>query len=53
MTEQVLVTVFDELHLAKVRLEGMVLKPNMVIAGKNSPKQATRRRRSPRRRFMC
>ena len=41
VTEQVLVTVFDELHLAKVRLEGMVLKPNMVIAGKNSPKQAT------------
>jgi fructose-bisphosphate aldolase class I len=33
--------VFDELYEAKVRLEGMVLKPNMVIAGKNAKSQAS------------
>ena len=31
-------TVFDELYDARVRLEGMVLKPNMVIDGKNARK---------------
>lgn len=40
VTEWTLKTVFQELHIAGVKLEGMVLKPNMVIAGKNSPKQA-------------
>ena len=33
--------VFAELYDAGIDLEGMVLKPNMVIAGKNSPVQAS------------
>jgi fructose-bisphosphate aldolase, class I len=40
VTEWVLKTVFQELFEQRVVLEGMVLKPNMVIAGKKSPKQA-------------
>jgi fructose-bisphosphate aldolase, class I len=40
VTEWVLNTVFDELYEARVRLEAMVLKPNMVIAGKNAASQA-------------
>ncbi len=36
VTEFVLKTVFDELAEARVKLEGMVLKPNMVIDGKNA-----------------
>jgi fructose-bisphosphate aldolase class I len=40
VTEWVLSTVFDELFLARVRLEAIVLKPNMVIAGKNARQQA-------------
>ncbi len=35
-------TVFDELVEANVLLEGMVLKPNMVVAGKNCPDQPSR-----------
>ena len=42
VTDFVLKTVFDELYDARVRLEGMVLKPNMVISGKKAPKQASR-----------
>jgi fructose-bisphosphate aldolase, class I len=38
VTEIVLKTVFDELFDARVRLEGMVLKPNMVIDGKRARK---------------
>lgn len=38
VTELVLQTVFAELHEAGVKLEGMVLKPNMVIDGKNARK---------------
>ncbi|MCR4281882.1 MAG: fructose-bisphosphate aldolase class I [Bauldia sp.] len=41
VTEKTLKAVFDELRLANVNLRGVVLKPNMVVAGKNSPKQAT------------
>jgi fructose-bisphosphate aldolase class I len=41
VTELVLNTVFAELYEADVALEGMVLKPNMVIAGKNAPEQAS------------
>ena len=41
MTEWTLATVFDELHVADVKLEGMVLKPNMVVPGKNGTKQAS------------
>jgi fructose-bisphosphate aldolase class I len=40
VTEFVLRTVFDELFEARVFLEGSVLKPNMVISGKKSEKQA-------------
>lgn len=38
VTEWVLKTVFQELFDARVLLEGMVLKPNMVIDGKNARK---------------
>lgn len=38
VTEWVLKTVFAELYDARVSLEGMVLKPNMVIDGKNARK---------------
>jgi len=41
MTEWTLRTVFRELYDARVVLEGMILKPNMVIAGQRSPKQAS------------
>ncbi len=34
-------TVFRELYDARVELDGMILKPNMVIAGQKSPKQAS------------
>ena len=40
ITEWVLKTVFEQLYYARVKLEGMVLKPNMVVAGKKSAKQA-------------
>jgi fructose-bisphosphate aldolase class I len=40
VTDATLETVFDALFRHRVRLEGMVLKPNMVIAGKKCPKQA-------------
>jgi fructose-bisphosphate aldolase class I len=38
-TEKALRAVFEELKIANVNLKGIVLKPSMVIAGKNSPKQ--------------
>jgi fructose-bisphosphate aldolase class I len=38
VTDLVLKTVFDALYDARVRLDGMVLKPNMVIDGKNARK---------------
>ncbi|QFU16880.1 class I fructose-bisphosphate aldolase [Microvirga thermotolerans] len=41
VTEFVLKAVFQELYEQRVVLEGMVLKPNMVIAGKKSPQQAS------------
>jgi len=41
VTEWVLKTVFQELYYARVNLEGMVLKPNMVIPGKNCPQQVS------------
>jgi fructose-bisphosphate aldolase class I len=43
VTDRVLKAVFEELALANVRLEGMILKPNMVIAGEKSSKQASAR----------
>jgi fructose-bisphosphate aldolase class I len=41
VTEQVLRTVFDALFEMRVMLEGIVLKPNMVIPGMKAPKQAS------------
>lgn len=41
VTEWVLKTVFEELYYQRVRLEGMVLKPNMIVPGKKSAKQAS------------
>ena len=41
ITEWVLRTVYNELYEARVPLEGTVLKPNMVIAGKKSAKRAS------------
>ena len=41
VTEWTLRTVFRELYDARVDLEGMVLKPNMVIAGQKFAKQAS------------
>ena len=41
VTERVLHTVFDELYLARVAFEGMVLKPNMVVSGKKARTQAS------------
>lgn len=38
VTNWVLQTVFNELYDARVKLEGIVLKPNMVIDGKNARK---------------
>ena len=40
-TEWILKTVFQELYVAHVVLEGIVLKPNMVVPGKKSAKQAS------------
>jgi fructose-bisphosphate aldolase, class I len=41
VTEWTLKTVFEQLYYQRVALEGMVLKPNMAIAGKKCPKQAS------------
>ena len=42
VTEFILKEVYQQLYYAKVPLEKTILKPNMVIAGKKSPKQASR-----------
>ncbi|BBP00826.1 class I fructose-bisphosphate aldolase [Sulfuriferula nivalis] len=39
VTEQVLHTVFDQLHTQGVALEGMLLKPNMVLPGLSCSRQ--------------
>ena len=41
VTEWTLRSVFRELYDARVSLEGMILKPNMIIAGQKSSKQAS------------
>jgi fructose-bisphosphate aldolase, class I len=41
VTEATLVRVFNELFVQRILLEGMLLKPNMVVPGKDCPKQAT------------
>ncbi len=40
VTELVLKTQFEELYFQRVALEGIVLKPNMVISGKKNSKRA-------------
>jgi fructose-bisphosphate aldolase class I len=39
VTEEVLRTVFNQLNAQRVTLEGMILKPNMVLPGLTCPKQ--------------
>lgn len=39
VTEEVLRTVFNQLYIQRVILRGMILKPNMVLAGSSCPKQ--------------
>ncbi len=41
ITEKVLRAVFHELYTQRVRLEYMILKPNMVLPGSTSPRQET------------
>ena len=41
VTEWLLKTVFQQLYVQRVALEGMVLKPNMVVPGKKSGKRAS------------
>jgi fructose-bisphosphate aldolase class I len=41
VTEEVLRSLFSQLSLQKVLLEGMILKPNMVLPGLTSPQQVT------------
>jgi fructose-bisphosphate aldolase, class I len=41
VTQRVLNKTFQELRVQRVALEGMILKPNMVIAGKKSAKQSS------------
>jgi fructose-bisphosphate aldolase, class I len=41
VTEWVLKETFQELYFAGVKLEGMILKPNMAIAGKKSMKKSS------------
>jgi fructose-bisphosphate aldolase class I len=39
ITEAVLKTVFNQLYMQRVMLEGMILKPNMVLPGLSCPRQ--------------
>jgi len=39
VTEKVLRVVFDKLYIQRVELEGIILKPNMVLPGLSCPKQ--------------
>ena len=41
VTEWVLKTVYEELYYGRVKLEGTVLKPNMIVPGKKSGKRAS------------
>jgi fructose-bisphosphate aldolase, class I len=41
VTEDLLRTVFRQLYVQRVILEGMILKPNMVLPGSTCPKQET------------
>jgi fructose-bisphosphate aldolase class I len=41
VTENVLAATFGQLYAHRIHLEGMVLKPNMVISGKKAPKRGS------------
>jgi fructose-bisphosphate aldolase class I len=41
VTSEVLAAVFSQLHRHRIHLEGMVLKPNMVISGKKAANRAS------------
>jgi fructose-bisphosphate aldolase class I len=41
VTEWTLKTTFQELYYQRVQLEGMLLKPNMVLSGKDAPEQSS------------
>ena len=41
VTQETLHTLFNQLALFKVDLKGIILKPNMVLSGKECPKQAS------------
>jgi len=41
VTEETLHTVFSQLHRQRVLLEGMILKPNMVLPGRDCPTQVS------------
>jgi fructose-bisphosphate aldolase class I len=41
ITEEILRTMFSQLYTERVMLEGMLLKPNMVLPGSTCPKQET------------
>ena len=41
VTQRVLNKTFQELRIQRVALEGMILKPNMVVSGKKSTRQAS------------
>ena len=53
VTDAALATVFDALLLHRVRLEGMVLKPNMVIAGKKCAQGRRRRQQVAEATVRC
>ena len=40
-SEEILHTVFNKIYTHRVMLEGLILKPNMVLPGLSSPTQAT------------
>jgi len=40
VTEQTLKVTFNALFLQRIHLEGMILKPSMVVSGKDNPRQA-------------
>ncbi|KIO75020.1 fructose-bisphosphate aldolase [Pedobacter lusitanus] len=40
VTEKVLYSLFEQLHLLKVELGGLILKPNMILAGKDAAEKA-------------
>lgn len=41
VTQEVLHIIFDQLHKQRILLEGMILKPNMVLPGKDSSNQSS------------